>query len=95
MAATFTRGLRRLSSYAPRSERPPVNVGFVIVPQQRAYVVERLGKFSRTLTAGFYPLIPLVDRIAYVHSQKETALTIPSQTAITSDNVTITIDGVL
>lgn len=77
------------------AERLPWNLGFVIVPQQKAFVVERLGRFSTTLTAGFYFLIPFFDRVAYVHSLKETALSIPSQAAITRDNVTISIDGVL
>ena len=77
------------------AERPPWNPGFVIVPQQKAFVVERLGRFSTTLTAGFYLLVPFLDRVAYVHSLKETALSIPSQAAITRDNVTISIDGVL
>ena len=89
--------LRARPALAARSTPPPPTSlqGFVIVPQQSAYIVERLGKYERTLTAGFYPLIPFVDRIAYVHSLKETALTIPGQAAITRDNVTITIDGVL
>ena len=70
-------------------------LGFVIVPQQKAYVIEHFGKFSSVLEAGLHPLIPFVDRVAYTHSLKETALSIPSQTAITKDNVSITIDGVL
>jgi len=73
----------------------PFNWGVVIVPQQKAYVIERLGKFRTVLTPGFNVLIPFIDRIAYVHSLKEFAVTIPNQTAITTDNVTISIDGVL
>ena len=75
--------------------RPPVNVGFVIVPQQRAFVVERLGKFHATLDPGFHLLIPFLDRIAYVHSLKEEAVLVANQTAITRDNVVLQIDGVL
>jgi len=65
------------------------------VPQQQAWVVERFGRFSRILEPGLAILIPAVDRIAYVQSLKESALEIPSQSAITSDNVTLELDGVL
>jgi len=64
------------------------------VPQQYAWVVERLGK-AKVLQAGLHFLIPVVDRIAYVHSLKEQTIAVPNQTAVTSDNVTINIDGVL
>jgi regulator of protease activity HflC (stomatin/prohibitin superfamily) len=66
-----------------------------IVPQQSAYVVERLGKFSRTLSAGFHILVPFVERVAYKHSLKENAIDIPEQVCITRDNVQVHVDGVL
>ena len=61
----------------------------VVVPQQSAYVIEYLGKYSRTLQAGFHILVPFVERIAYRHSLKEQALDIPEQTCITKDNVQV------
>ena len=66
-----------------------------IVPQNEAFVVERLGKYSRTLEAGFHTLVPFFDRVAYKHSLKEFAMDVPSQQAITRDNVALGIDGVL
>lgn len=71
------------------------NLGFVIVSQQTAVVVERWGKFRKILDPGFHVLIPLMDRNAYQHSLKEEVYPISQQMAITKDNVTITIDGVL
>lgn len=65
------------------------------VPQQTAWVVERMGKFNRILEPGLAILIPFIDRIAYVKSLKENAIEIPSQSAITADNVTLELDGVL
>ena len=67
----------------------------VVVPQQSAYVVEYLGKFSRTLQAGFHILVPFVETVAYRHSLKESAVDIPEQTCITKDNVQVGVDGVL
>ena len=67
----------------------------VVVPQQSAYVIEYLGKYSRTLQAGFHILVPFVERIAYRHVLKEQALDIPEQTCITKDNVQVGVDGVL
>jgi regulator of protease activity HflC (stomatin/prohibitin superfamily) len=67
----------------------------VVVPQQSAYVIEFLGKYSRTLQAGFHILIPFVEAIAYRHSLKEAAVDIPEQTCITKDNVQVGVDGVL
>lgn len=69
--------------------------GIKMVPQQSAWIVERLGKFNQTLTAGLHFIIPYVDRVAYKHSLKEEAVDIPSQSAITRDNVTLIIDGIL
>jgi regulator of protease activity HflC (stomatin/prohibitin superfamily) len=66
-----------------------------VVPQQSAYVVENLGRYSRTLQAGFHILFPFVERIAYKHSLKEQAMDIPEQICITRDNVQVGVDGVL
>jgi regulator of protease activity HflC (stomatin/prohibitin superfamily) len=67
----------------------------VIVPQQQAFVVESLGKYSRTLRAGFHVLIPFIESPAYKHSLKELAFDIPEQVCITKDNVQVGVDGVL
>ncbi len=66
-----------------------------VVPQQSAFVVEYLGKYSRTLHAGFHILVPFAERIAYRHSLKENALEIAEQVCITKDNVQVGVDGVL
>lgn len=66
-----------------------------IVPQNEAYIIERLGKYSGTLEAGIHVLIPFVDRVAYKHSLKEFAIDVPAQQAITKDNVALGVDGVL
>jgi regulator of protease activity HflC (stomatin/prohibitin superfamily) len=67
----------------------------VVVPQQSAYVVERLGKYSGTLGAGFHLLVPFFDVVRYKHSLKELAIDIPPQVCITRDNVQVSVDGVL
>ena len=67
----------------------------IVVPQQSAYVVERLGRYSATLGAGFHVLMPFVDTIRYRHSLKEMAVDIPAQVCITRDNVQVGADGVL
>lgn len=78
-------------------QRPslPANTVIRFVPQQTAWIVERMGKFHRILEPGLAILIPFLDRIAYVKSLKEAAIEIPSQSAITADNVTLELDGVL
>jgi regulator of protease activity HflC (stomatin/prohibitin superfamily) len=67
----------------------------IVVPQQSAYVVERLGRYSGTLGAGFHILLPFVDVIRYRHSLKEQAIDIPAQVCITRDNVQVGVDGIL
>ena len=66
-----------------------------VVPQQQAWVVERLGKYSGTLDAGLHILMPFLDVVRYKHSLKEIALDVPEQTCITKDNVQVGVDGVL
>jgi regulator of protease activity HflC (stomatin/prohibitin superfamily) len=66
-----------------------------IVPQKSACIVEKLGKYSRTLNAGFHILVPFLDRVAYKHSLKEVAVDVPPQICITRDNIAVEVDGVL
>jgi regulator of protease activity HflC (stomatin/prohibitin superfamily) len=66
-----------------------------VVPQQHAWVVERLGKFHATLSPGLNILVPFVDRVAYKHSLKEIPLDVPSQVCITKDNTQLQVDGIL
>lgn len=66
-----------------------------VVPQQVAYVIERWGKYDRTLTAGMHTIFPFMDRVAYKHTLKELVLDIPEQLCITRDNVQINVDGVV
>jgi regulator of protease activity HflC (stomatin/prohibitin superfamily) len=66
-----------------------------IVPQQNAFVVERLGKYDRTLTPGLSFVFPFIDRVAYKHSLKEVPLDVPSQVCITKDNTQLQVDGIL
>ena len=69
--------------------------GIKFVPQNRAYVIERFGKYSRTLESGLNFLIPFIEQISADRSLKEQAVDVPSQSAITKDNITLTVDGVL
>ena len=69
--------------------------GVRIVPQQSAWVVERLGRFHGTLEPGLNLIIPFLDRVAYVHSLKEVPLDVPEQICITKDNTQLAVDGIL
>ncbi|KAK3614968.1 Synaptotagmin-like protein 2 [Elasticomyces elasticus] len=82
------------STYFQR-QTTPANTVIKFVPQQTAWIVERMGRFNRILQPGLAILVPIIDRIAYVKSLKENAMEIPSQSAITADNVTLELDGVL
>jgi len=66
-----------------------------IVPQRSAYVVERLGKYAKTLEAGFHILVPFVDRVAYRHTLKEEVIDVPRQMCVTKDNIQVVVDGIL
>ena len=68
---------------------------FKIVPQQHAWVVERLGRYDRTLTPGLKFVVPFVERVAYRHSLKEVPLDVPSQVCITKDNTQLQVDGII
>ncbi len=67
----------------------------VVVPQRSEYIIERLGKYSTSLSAGFHILVPFLDKIAYKRSLKEEVMDIPSQDCITTDNVSVSVDGVV
>ncbi|XP_049919640.1 stomatin-like protein 2, mitochondrial [Epinephelus moara] len=77
------------------ASRLPMNTVVLFVPQQEAWVVERMGRFHRMLEPGLNFLIPILDQIRYVQSLKEIVIDIPEQSAVTLDNVTLQIDGVL
>ncbi|KAL1509881.1 hypothetical protein ABEB36_004552 [Hypothenemus hampei] len=103
LARTFVRTVfqnKQLSNAAKgisirQKSYTPLNTVVMFVPQQEAWIVERMGKFHRILEPGLNILIPIADRVKYVQSLKEIAVDIPKQSAITSDNVTLSIDGVL
>jgi len=67
----------------------------VVVPQRSEYIIERLGKYSKSMSAGFHILVPFLDKIAYKRSLKEEVMDIASQDCITTDNVSVSVDGVL
>ena len=66
-----------------------------VVPQREVFVVERLGKFYKSLEAGFHILIPFIDKVSYKHTLKEQTIDVPSQSCITADNIAVEIDGIL
>jgi regulator of protease activity HflC (stomatin/prohibitin superfamily) len=68
---------------------------FKVVPQRSVYIIERLGKFNRSLEAGFHILIPFIDKVAYKQNLKEQAIDVASQICITKDNIAVEVDGIL
>uniref|UniRef100_A0A8C5BRD5 Stomatin-like protein 2, mitochondrial n=1 Tax=Gadus morhua TaxID=8049 RepID=A0A8C5BRD5_GADMO len=100
---SFLRSVRGMTSLmlrlAPAQQRwassLPMNTVVLFVPQQEAWVVERMGRFHRILEPGLNFLIPILDRIRYVQSLKEIVIDVPEQSAVSLDNVTLQIDGVL
>jgi regulator of protease activity HflC (stomatin/prohibitin superfamily) len=66
-----------------------------VVPQKMAFIVERLGKYSATLEAGFHILVPFLDKVSYKHTLKEQAVDVPPQSCITKDNIAVEVDGIL
>lgn len=66
-----------------------------IVPQKKAYIIERLGKYHATLDAGFHILAPFFDKVSYKHTLKEQAVDVPPQSCITKDNIAVEVDGIL
>ncbi|AQQ08795.1 Modulator of FtsH protease HflC [Sedimentisphaera cyanobacteriorum] len=66
-----------------------------VVPQKTAFLIETLGKYKKTLSAGFHILIPFIDKVAYKHTLKEQAIDVPPQQCITKDNISVEVDGVL
>lgn len=67
----------------------------VIVPQRSAFIVERLGRYHKTLEAGFHIMLPFIDRVAYKRTLKESPIDVPPQQCITKDNITVDVDGIL
>lgn len=72
-----------------------ITMAFKVVPQQEAYIIERLGRYHSTLTAGLNFIIPVIDKVAYKHTLKEIPLDVPSQVCITRDNTQLTVDGII
>ncbi|GMG20813.1 unnamed protein product [Ambrosiozyma monospora] len=97
-ARSFSNSLSGPSPYQLnyfKKARLPVNTIIRFVPQQTAWIVERMGKFNRILEPGLAIMVPVIDKIQYVQSLKEVAIEVPSQNTITLDNVTLEMDGVL
>lgn len=87
--------IRNNSTFMRTRGFKPMNTIINFVPQQEAWVIQRFGRFNRVLNPGFNLVIPVLEDIAFAHNLRERALEIPSQSAITRDNVTLHLDGVL